>query len=111
MTRSRWWRPDGSSHLADQLLVDALQAMVYSTGQPSPQTAIAVPAHWGTSTLWALRTAMRANPSLAPNGMPARLVSDAVASLTALHANPGLQPARRGGAAGLRWRRHEHHVG
>ena len=84
--------PDGSSHLADQLLVDALQAMVYSTGQPSPQTAIAVPAHWGTSTLWALRTAMRANPSLAPNGMPARLVSDAVASLTALHDNSGLSP-------------------
>jgi hypothetical protein len=27
---------------------------------------------------------------LAPNGIPARLVSDAVASLTALHANPGL---------------------
>src|SRR6478672_7250423 len=84
--------PDGSSHLADQLLVDALQAMVYSTGRPSPQTAIAVPAHWGTSTLWALRTAMRANPSLAPDGMPARLVSDAVASLTALHDNSGLSP-------------------
>ncbi len=61
-------------------------------GQPSPQTAIAVPAHWGTSTLWALRNALRANPSLAPNGMPVRLISDAVASLTALHANPGLSP-------------------
>ena len=61
-------------------------------GQPSPQTAIAVPAHWGTSTLWALRNAMRADPSLAPNGMPARLISDAVASLTALHDNPGLSP-------------------
>ena len=84
---------DGSSHHADQLLVDALQAMVYAAGgQPSPQTAIAVPAHWGTSTLWALRNAMRANPTLAPNGTPVRLVSDAVASLTALHANPGLSP-------------------
>ncbi len=84
---------DGSSHHADQLLVDALQAMVNTSGgQPSPQTAIAVPAHWGTSTLWALRNAMRAKPSLAPNGMPARLISDAVASLTALHANPGLNP-------------------
>src|SRR6185503_9548217 len=71
---------DGSSHRADQLLVDALQAMIYAAGgQPSPLTAIAVPAHWGTSTLWALRHAMRA-----------RLVSDAVASLTALHTNPGL---------------------
>ena len=84
---------DGSSHHADQLLVDALQAMVDAAGgQPSPQTAIAVPAHWGTSTLWALRNALRANPSLAPNGMPARLISDAVASLTALHASPGLSP-------------------
>src|SRR5882762_5376735 len=84
---------DGSSHLADQLLVDALQAMVYAAGdQPSPDTAIAVPAYWGTSTLWALRNVLRANPSLAPNGVPARLISDAVASLTALHVNPGLSP-------------------
>ncbi len=84
---------DGSPHHADQLLVDALQAMVYaSDGQPSPDTAIAVPAYWGTSTLWALRNAMRANPTLAPNGTPVRLISDAVASLTALNANPGLSP-------------------
>ena len=84
---------DGSPHHADQLLVDALQAMVYASGgQPSPDTAIAVPAHWGTSTLWALRNAMRANPTLAPNGTPVRLISDAVASLTALNANPGLSP-------------------
>ena len=84
---------DGSPHQADQLLVDALQAMVYAAGgQPSPDTAIAVPAHWGTSTLWALRNAMRANPTLAPNGTPVRLISDAVASLTALNANPGLSP-------------------
>jgi len=34
---------DGSSHRADQLLVDALQAMIYAAGgQPSPLTAIAV---------------------------------------------------------------------
>src|SRR5690242_9780819 len=83
--------PDGSSHHADQLLVDALQAMVHHAGgEPSAQTAVAVPAYWGTSTLWALRNAMRANPSLAPNGTPARLISDAVASLTALRADPGL---------------------
>src|ERR1700752_617555 len=84
---------DGSAHHADQLLVDALQAMVYAVGdQPSPETAIAVPAHWGTSTMWALRNAMRSNPTLAPNGTPVRLMSDAVASLTALNANPGLSP-------------------
>ena len=50
----------------------------------------------------AQRTACRAD--LAPNGTPARLVSDAVASLTALHANPGLCRAGRGGAAGFRRR-------
>src|SRR3981081_2367191 len=88
---------DGAPHHADQLLVDALQAMVYASGgQPSPDTAIAVPAHWGTSTLWALRNAMRANPTLAPNGTPVRLISDAVASLTALNANPGVCPRARG---------------
>jgi actin-like ATPase involved in cell morphogenesis len=84
---------DGSSHHADQLLVEALQAMAYASGgQPPPDTVIAVPAHWGTSTLWALRNALRANPTLAPDGIPVRLISDAVASLTALHANPGLSP-------------------
>jgi actin-like ATPase involved in cell morphogenesis len=86
---------DGSPHHADKLLVDALQAMLSASGgQPSPETAIAVPAHWGASTLWALRNALRANPNLAPNGTPVRLVSDAVASLTALHVNPG--PSRHG---------------
>src|SRR3981081_1810875 len=41
--------PAGSPHQAAQLLVDALQAMVYASGgQPSPDTAIAIPAYWGT---------------------------------------------------------------
>ena len=56
----------------------------------SSQLAVAVPAHWTGATLRALRAAMRAKPRLSPNGVPARLVSDAVAALTALHANPGL---------------------
>src|SRR5207342_1633844 len=34
--------------------------------------------------------AIRKNPTLAPNGVAPRLVSDAVAALTALHANSGL---------------------
>ena len=85
--------PDGSAHHADRLLVDALGTMLQASGgQPVPEIAIAVPAHWGMTTLRALRTALRADPNLAANGTPARLVSDAVASLTALHANPGLPP-------------------
>ena len=83
--------PDGSTHQADRLLVEALGDMVHASGgQPSSDLAIAVPAYWGMATLRSLRTALRADPNLAPNGMPARLVSDAVASLTALQANPGL---------------------
>ena len=79
--------PDGSSYHAEALLVEALDAMVEATGGPPiGDLAVAVPAHWSQSTQWALRKALRTNPVLAP----ARLVSDATASLTALHANPGL---------------------
>jgi hypothetical protein len=79
---------DGTSHLADELVVEAIAAMVGN--DPTPQVAVAVPAHWTGATLRALRTAMRKKPNLAPNGAVPRLVSDAVAALTALHVNPGL---------------------
>ncbi len=79
---------DGSSHLADELVVEAITAMVGN--EPTPHVAVAVPAHWTGATLRALRTAMRNKPNLAPNGAVPRLVSDAVAALTALHVNPGL---------------------
>ncbi len=82
--------PDGASYPADTLLVEALDAMVELVGGPSDQLAIAVPAHWGAPTLRALRNALRHNPSLSRDGRPARLISDAVASLAALRANPGL---------------------
>lgn len=82
--------PDGASYAADTLLVEALDAMVELAGGPSDQLAIAVPAHWGAPTLRALRNALRTNPSLSRDGMPARLVPDAVTSLAALRANPGL---------------------
>ncbi|OBJ99978.1 molecular chaperone [Mycolicibacterium fortuitum] len=82
--------PDGASYPADTLLVEALDAMVDLVGGPSEQLAIAVPAHWGAPTLRALRNALRHNPSLSRDGRAARLVPDAVASLAALRANPGL---------------------
>ncbi|WP_234786920.1 Hsp70 family protein, partial [Mycolicibacterium monacense] len=82
---------DGTSYRADALLVEALDAMTEAVGAaPSGDIAIAVPAHWGTATVYALRNALRTNPAFTSNGAPARLVSDAVASLTALRANPGL---------------------
>ncbi len=86
---------DGSSHQADVLMVEALDGMIMAAGgDHSADLSVAVPAHWNAATLHALRTAMRTRPRLSPNGTPARLVSDAVASLTALAANPGLP--RRG---------------
>jgi hypothetical protein len=86
---------DGSSHQADELMVEALDGMIMAAGgDQSADLSVAVPAHWNAATLRALRIAMRARPRLSPNGTPARLVSDAVASLTALAANPGLP--RRG---------------
>jgi len=83
---------DGTSYHADQLVVEALDALIEAIGgePPSGQLAISVPAHWDTGALRAMRAAMRTNPTLAPNGVPARLVSDAMAALTALHADPGL---------------------
>ncbi|MDO3636660.1 Hsp70 family protein, partial [Mycolicibacterium arseniciresistens] len=82
---------DGSSYKAEALLVEALDAMVDVAGATgSPELSIAVPAHWGASTLWALRSALRTNPRFAPGGTPVRLVPDAVASLSALNAEPGL---------------------
>jgi Hsp70 protein len=82
---------DGTSYRADLLLVEALDAMVVEAGSDtSSQIALAVPAHWNGATLRSLRDAMRTTPSLSPNGVPVRLVSDAVAALTALATNPGL---------------------
>src|ERR1700682_4071 len=80
---------DGSPHVGEQVLVEALEAMARTVGGGAP-IAIAVPAHWGPATVGALRGALRAKPSLAPNGVPAALVPDSVAALAALQAAPGL---------------------
>jgi actin-like ATPase involved in cell morphogenesis len=81
---------DGSAYSADRMLVEALTTLITGGGQSSPDIVVAVPAYWGPATKWALRNAMRAEAALAPNGIPARLVSDAVASLTALHADSSI---------------------
>jgi Hsp70 protein len=82
--------PDGKSYHAEQLLVSALEAMVQVGGGASPDIAIAVPAYWGPSTVWALQSALGGSPTLSQTGEPVRLISDAVAALTALQANPGI---------------------
>jgi hypothetical protein len=81
--------PDGSTHRADRLLVEALDAMVRTVSGAS-QVAIAVPAHWGPAALGPLRAMLRTTPNLSPNGVPPMLVSDAVAALAALNTSPGL---------------------
>lgn len=80
---------DGSSHRAERVLVEALDAMAYTVGGGQP-VAIAVPAHWGPALIGALRGALRDKPNLAPGGVPATLIPDSVAALTALAAAPGL---------------------
>lgn len=83
---------DGSTHAADRLLVEALDAMAHTVddGTPPSQVAIAVPAHWGPAVLGALRAALRTKPNLSPNGVPPALASDAVTALAALNVSPGL---------------------
>ncbi len=83
--------PDGSRHRADQLLVEALDAMVAALGAPPPSdVTIAVPAHWGPAVLGALRGTLRTKPNLSPHGVAPPLVSDATAALAALQLSPGL---------------------
>ncbi|MCW2733698.1 MAG: molecular chaperone, partial [Mycobacterium sp.] len=80
---------DGSSHRGEVVLVEALDVMANTVGGGAPVT-IAVPAHWGPRAVGALRNALRAKPSLSPNGIPAALIPDSVAALAGLRAAPGL---------------------
>jgi hypothetical protein len=78
---------DGSSHLADKVLADALRAMLYTLGQPpAGPVAVTYPAHWRAAAVDALRNALTAVPEL----QQAPLVSDASAALTALQDDPGV---------------------
>src|SRR6476619_7968309 len=83
---------DGSPHRGERVLVEALGAMARTVGGGAP-IAIAVPAHWGPGTVGALRGALRAKPSLAPDGVPAALIPDSAAAFAALQAAPGLPPS------------------
>ena len=80
---------DGSAHQAERVLAEALDAMARAAGGGSP-VAIAVPSYWGAAAVGALRGALRSVPALSPGGVPAALVPDAAAALTALQAAPGL---------------------
>jgi hypothetical protein len=80
---------DGSSHRGERVLVEALDAMADTVGGGQP-IAIAVPAHWGPATIGALRGALRDKRKLSPGGVPAALIPNSLAALTALQTAPGL---------------------
>ena len=79
---------DGTKYLGEALTVEALEAMARTVGYGDPIT-IAVPAYWSERQSAALRDEFFAQPSLAPNGVPPLLISDATAALTALRTTPG----------------------
>src|ERR1700712_9786 len=80
---------DGSTHRGEVVLAEALDVMARSVGGGAPVT-VAVPAHWGPGVVGALRNALRAKPSLAPDGIVATLVPDSIAALNGLRTAPGL---------------------
>ncbi|OBF26475.1 molecular chaperone [Mycobacterium sp. ACS1612] len=77
---------DGSTHMADRVLADALRAMRRTVGHPGGPVAVTYPAHWRPAAVDALSTALASGSELAQ----AALVSDAYAALTALQDDPGL---------------------
>jgi hypothetical protein len=79
---------DGTKYLGEALTVEALEAMARTVGYGTP-VAIAIPAYWSDGQSAALRDEFFAQPSLAPNGVPPALISDATAALAALRARPG----------------------
>src|ERR1700741_1000799 len=83
---------DGSRYHAARLMAEALAAMVdaVSGDTPPSDVVIAVPTYWGSAAGSALREEISSLPALAPNNVPARVVSDAYTALTALQVSPGL---------------------
>ena len=102
---------DGSAHDPDLLMVEALDAMVVAAGADagSSEISIAVPAYWKPGTIQALRNGLRTHVGFVRSGMAPRLVSDAVASLTAANSELGLPAERCGRAARFRRRRYVCH--
>ena len=83
---------DGSTHMADKVLADALRAMLYAVGRgrpPAEPVAVTYPAHWRPAAVDALRNAVAAVPEF-QQPTPASLVPDSAAALTALQDDPGV---------------------
>ena len=80
---------DGTTHRGEDLLAEALHAMLYEvtngSGAAGP-VAVTYPAHWRPATVDALRGALSGIPEFSRTA----LISDATAALTALRDNPGV---------------------
>ncbi len=83
---------DGSAEDPELLLVEALDVMISAAGgdATSSDITIAVPAHWGPEALRALRKGLRTHAGFVQSGTAPRLVSDALAALTAINSASGL---------------------
>ena len=67
---------DGSTHMADKVLADALRAMLYTVGSPPPgPAAVTYPAHWRLAAVDVLRNALASVPEF-QQPTPASLVPD-----------------------------------
>lgn len=87
---------DGSVHRSEVLLADALRALAYTAnGNNTLPASLAVthPAHWGTSAVEALGSALSSVTEWSSPARPITLIPDAAATLFAVRANPGI-PAR-----------------
>ncbi|HET7665973.1 MAG TPA: Hsp70 family protein [Mycobacterium sp.] len=81
---------DGSTHMADKVLADALLAMLYTVGSPPPgPAAVTYPAHWRPAAVDVLRNALASVPEF-QQPTPASLVPDSAAALAALQEDPGV---------------------
>ena len=80
---------DGTTHRGEDLLAEALHAMLYEvtngSGAAGP-VAVTYPAHWRPATVDALRGALSGIPEFSRTA----LISDATAALTALRDDPGV---------------------
>ncbi|OBK49805.1 Hsp70 family protein [Mycobacterium kubicae] len=87
---------DGSVHRSEALVADALRALAYSAtgGHPLPDcVAVTHPAHWRSSAVDALATALGRVSEWTHRAEPLTLIPDSAAALFAVRANPGI-PAR-----------------
>ena len=85
---------DGTPHRSETLVADALRALSYAVtdGRALPDpVAVTHPAHWGPEAVSAVRVALGRVSEW--SGGRLALVSDSVAALIALQANPGI-PSR-----------------